>query len=127
MPDQPRFLTERSPDRITISLGDTLLAETTQAVILREGSLPARYYIPAADIRVPLEASDLTTRCPWKGTAGYHHVMAGGTRHQNIVWHYADPIPEASEIKGLHCFYDELVDLSINGGPPSRPVTGRSR
>ncbi|MEC9347750.1 MAG: DUF427 domain-containing protein [Pseudomonadota bacterium] len=123
MADQPKFVTETFSGRVTVSLGGTLLAETTRAVILREGNLPPRYYIPEADIQVPLEPSDLTTRCPWKGTAGYHSVTVDGTTHADIVWTYGDPIPEAMAIKGLHCFFDEKVDLSVDGKRQPRPVT----
>ncbi len=96
---------------------------TTSAVLLYETWLPVRYYIPQEDVDFSqLEASNLLTRCPYKGIASYwsvEHAAAG----KNIVWSYKDPIPAAHQIRGHIAFYNEVVDITVDGVPLERPVT----
>ena len=67
--------------------------------------------------------SELATACPYKGVAAYHHIDLAGTRHENLAWHYPDPVREAAPIRDLHCFYNERVDIRIDGVPQDRPRT----
>jgi uncharacterized protein (DUF427 family) len=109
----------RSDRHVRVSLDGRLLAETRRAVALFESNLPPRWYIPREDIVVELERSDTVTRCPYKGTAGYY--SAAGV--EDLVWHYDDPLPEAGRIKGLLCFFNERVDLELDGALQERPET----
>jgi uncharacterized protein (DUF427 family) len=70
-----------------------------------------------------LEPAQSTTRCPYKGIASYWSVKAGGEVFRNIVWSYQDPIPEAPKLKGLLCFFNEKVDLYVDGELQERPKT----
>src|SRR5438128_2114334 len=81
--------------------------DTTRAVALFETNLPPRWYLPREDVVAELEPSDTVTRCPYKGTASYH--SASGQR--DLIWCYADPLPEVGRIAGLLAFFNERVDL----------------
>jgi Domain of unknown function (DUF427) len=70
-----------------------------------------------------LEPSDRRTRCPHKGLATYWHLRVGDTLHEDLAWTYADPDREGSGIRGLICFFDERVDLDVDGKTQERPVT----
>lgn len=109
--------------RVRVLLDGQVLAETDRAVALFETSLPPRWYIPREDVRVELEPSDTLTRCPYKGTAGYHSVAGV----PDLVWYYAEPLPEVSRIKDLVCFFNEKVDLELDGELQQRPETPWSR
>jgi uncharacterized protein (DUF427 family) len=108
---------------VRISLDGELLAETTRAIALFESNLPPRWYLPKDDVVAELQPSDTVTRCPYKGTAGYYSV--NGT--EDLVWYYADPRPEAGRIKDLVCFFNERVDLELDGELQERPETPFSR
>jgi uncharacterized protein (DUF427 family) len=64
-----------------------------------------------------LTPTDLSTRCHWKGEASYWSVAIDGTTHQNIVWGYEEPLPEAEAIAGLVAFYNEKVDIYVDEDP----------
>jgi uncharacterized protein (DUF427 family) len=111
-------------DRVVrVSLDGTLLAESSRALALFETGLPTRWYIPREDVVAELEPSDSLTRCPYKGEAGYY--SAAGVK--DLVWYYAEPLPEVGRIAGLVCFFNEKVDLSLDGSDIERPVTTWSR
>ena len=109
--------------RVRVLLDGEVLADTVRAKVLFETSLPARYYIPSEDVRVALESSSLVTRCAYKGLAS--HFNGGG--EENIAWSYADPQHDAEPVRGLIAFYNERVDIEIDGEPIDRPVTQWSR
>ncbi|MGN6168069.1 MAG: DUF427 domain-containing protein [Solirubrobacteraceae bacterium] len=109
----------QSDRHVRVSLDGRLLAETRRAVALFESSLPARWYIPREDVIADLEPTDTVTRCPYKGTASYY--SAAGV--EDLIWHYEDPLPEAGRIKGLLCFFNEKVDLELDGESQDRPET----
>ena len=105
-------------------LGDVKLADSHQPRILFETGLPPRYYVPLTDVHMDLLVpSDKTTRCPYKGTASYWSVRVGDDVVQDIVWTYRSPLPESQKIAGLVCFYNERVDLSVDGVRQERPRT----
>ena len=113
---------------VKVMLAGTTVAETDRATLLFETSLPARYYLPPEDVRMDvLERSAATTRCPYKGIAWYWSARAGETLARNVVWSYQDPIPECPKIKGLLCFFNERVDLYVDGDLQERPITPWSR
>ena len=99
----------------------TLLAESDHAMVLFETGLPPRYYLPRGDVDAELQPSDRVTGCPYKGTASYFSVVVDGHVVDDIVWTYADPRPEARPVMGLLAFYDERVDVELDGVPQERP------
>jgi uncharacterized protein (DUF427 family) len=99
----------------------TLLAQSENAKVLFETGLPPRWYLPREDVVAELGPSDSHTGCPYKGVAGYFSVVLDGHVTPDIVWTYADPRPEALPIKGLLAFYDERVDVELDGVPQERP------
>ena len=100
------------------------VAESTRPTMLFETGLPTRHYLPAADVRTDLlRPSDSTTSCPYKGAARYHSVEIDGTVHRDIVWHYDAPLRESAPIAGLLSFYDERVDVFVDGQHQVRPRT----
>src|SRR5437867_1806444 len=78
--------------------------------------LPRRTYLPKIDVRLDLlEASDTLTMCPYKGTARYWSVRVRDTPHADLVWSYDAPFRESAPIAGLAAFYDEKVDVYVDG------------
>jgi len=70
-----------------------------------------------------LEPTATRTRCPYKGEAVYWSVQAGDEVATDVVWSYPYPIPEIPKIENLLAFYNEKVDITVNGVPQDRPVT----
>jgi len=113
-----------SERRILVEIAGQRIAESTRPHALFETTLPTRWYLPADDIDWELlEPSDTVTRCPYKGTARYWSVRAGGELHRDVVWSYPEPVVECPRIAGLVCFFNEKVDLVVDGVPQSRPRT----
>jgi uncharacterized protein (DUF427 family) len=99
---------------VQVMVDGVIVADTTRARVLREGSLPPRYYLPRADVRTDLlVATDRKTTCPYKGDASYWSLQLDGDQHPNIVWCYEKPISEMAQIAGLLCFYNERVELHV--------------
>src|SRR5687767_11233836 len=100
--------------RVVVELGGEKLADSDDVLVLREGSLPERYYFPKRDVRMDLfRPTDTSTTCPFKGQASYWAAVIDGTGHDDVMWAYEDPIPEASDIAGRVCFYNDKVDLKL--------------
>ncbi len=108
---------------VRVSLDGAPLAETRRAVALFESSLPTRWYIPREDVSAGLEPSDTVTRCPYKGSASYYSVNGS----EDLIWYYADPLPEVGRIKDLLCFFNERVDIELDGELEERPDTPWSK
>lgn len=103
---------------VVVTLGGTKLAESDRPVLLDETGLPTRYYLPAADVRTDLlRPTDTHTTCPFKGQASYWSAEVDGEVHEDLVWSYPDPIPQAVDIAGLLCFYPDRVQLTVDGEP----------
>lgn len=115
----------RSDRHVVVRVGGQVVADSHQPVALFETGLPPRFYLPPADVDAEvLVASDTVTSCPYKGTTSrYFHVEVGGERHADLVWGYDDPLPEVAGIDGLLAFYNEKVDLEVDGQPWAQPVT----
>lgn len=113
-----------SSRRVRIELEGMTVAESDRPTLLFETGLPVRYYLPKTDVRLDLlDSSDRTTECPYKGTAEYWSVVAGGHRHEDVVWSYPFPTIESSRIAGMMCFYDEKVDVYVDEERQERPDT----
>jgi uncharacterized protein (DUF427 family) len=112
---------------VEVRLDGELLARSTSPVLLFETSLPTRYYLSRADVRMELfTRSEKTSGCPYKGIAGYWHVDVGGRRSADLAWHYDHPFPAVDAIRGRVCFYNEKVDLTVDGEALERPQTAFS-
>ena len=112
----------RSSRHVVIERDGRVLAETTRPTMLFETSLPARFYIPREDVRVEMTPSDRRTICAYKGEASYFAIDG-----LDLVWVYDDPLFEAAPIKGLVAFFDELVDVTVDGRKRARPLTKFSK
>jgi uncharacterized protein (DUF427 family) len=101
---------------VRISVEGQDLAETDRPVLLFETSLPTRYYIPKEDVRMDLlEISGHVTECPYKGRPVHFSARKLGDTGKHIAWCYENPHPEAEGVSGLIAFYNERVDLEIDG------------
>ena len=113
-----------SERHVQVEIGGQTVAASDRPVALFETTLPTRWYLPVDDVEWELlEPSDTVTRCPYKGTARYWSVRAGGELQRDVAWSYPDPIPECPRIAGLVCFFNEKVDLVVDGEPQPRPRT----
>ncbi len=111
-----------SSRHVVVKLGSEVIADSRNPTILFETGLPARYYLPPDDVRLDLlTPTDTSTGCPYKGVARYWSVAAAGKEHIDIAWGYDDPLPESAPVKGLICFYNERVDLEIDGQAVAQP------
>ena len=119
-----RVDTVHSSRHVRVEVDGQAIAETTRPVLLYETGLPTRYYIPKLDARMDLlEATDTVTHCPYKGTASYWTLRVGDQTYQDLVWAYPRPIPEIPKIENLLCFYNEKVDLYVDGVKQERPAS----
>ncbi len=132
--DEPVYVHPRDPytrvdilassRHVKVVLDGVTVAESSKPMILFETRLPPRYYLPLSDVRMDLlEQSDTQTSCPYKGTADYWSIDTGTARHDDIVWTYRTPLPESQKITGLVAFYNERVDLYVDGELQRRPST----
>jgi uncharacterized protein (DUF427 family) len=113
---------------VEVAVGGETVAESQHPVLLDETGLPTRYYLPRQDVRTELlRPTSTETTCPFKGQASYWSVEVGGEVHDDIVWSYESPIPQAEGVAGLLCFYNERVDLIIDGERQATPETPFSR
>ena len=114
----------RSSRHVVIELDGETIADSRQPTMLFETSLPRRHYLPLTDVRMDLLTPSATrTQCPYKGEAHYWDVHIGDAVHRDLAWSYASPVRESGPIAGLICFYDEKVDISVDGVALGRPVT----
>jgi uncharacterized protein (DUF427 family) len=118
----------RSSRHVEVGVNGETIADTTRPVLLFETSLPTRYYVPKSDVRLDLlRPSTLTTACPYKGTANYFSVAVPGTEIvENIAWVYRTPIPQVPTIENHLCFFNERVDVLVDGQLEVRPITAWS-
>jgi uncharacterized protein (DUF427 family) len=101
---------------VEVSLDGEKLAESDRPVLLDETGLPTRYYLPREDVRTDLlRPTSTQTTCPFKGEASYWSAEIGGEVHEDLVWSYESPIPQAEGITGLMSFYPDRVKLTVDG------------
>jgi uncharacterized protein (DUF427 family) len=109
---------------VRVELDGQVLAESSRPYLLFESMLPVRYYLPAEDVgRELLEPSDTHTACAYKGQASYLSLPDA----PDIAWTYTAPLREAAEVKDRIAFFNERVDLVIDGHPVPRPITPWSK
>jgi uncharacterized protein (DUF427 family) len=132
--DEPVYVHARDPHsrvdilgssrHVRVEVDGVTVAESRQPRILFETGLPPRYYLPLTDVRTDLLRPSATqTQCPYKGTASYWSVDAGNGLHEDIVWIYRTPLPESQKVAGLACFYDEKVEMFLDGERQRKPDT----
>jgi uncharacterized protein (DUF427 family) len=102
---------------VRIEVDGELVAETTRARTVCETSLPMRFYVPREDVRAELRPSASTSYCPYKGEASWWSVG----RHEDLGWSYEQPLPDAGALTGLVAFWDERVDVFLDGERRERP------
>lgn len=130
--DEPVYVHPRNPyarvdilassRHVRVEIDGVTVADSRQPRILFETGLPVRYYLPLTDVRMDLlQPSDTHTSCPYKGTADYWTVRTTEAEHPDIVWIYRTPLPESQKIAGLACFYNEKVDVWVDGELQERP------
>ncbi len=109
-PDHPISI-QRNAARVVVSAASRVVADTGNALTLREADYPAVQYIPREDVDFSqLERTDHATYCPYKGDCSYYSVHAGGEKSVNAVWSYEDPFPAVAQIRGHVAFYPDRVD-----------------
>ncbi|WP_375501354.1 DUF427 domain-containing protein [uncultured Jatrophihabitans sp.] len=115
----------RSDRHVRVELDGVLLAESRSPVLVFETGLPTRYYLDRQDVDFArLEPSDTITSCPYKGrTSAYWSVITDDARHADLAWSYDFPTRQLLPIAGLVAFYDEQVDVTVDGVRQPRPQT----
>ena len=115
-------------DALRVICGDTVIAETRRALIVRETAGAPVPYFPPDDIRTDLlTATDHVTVCEWKGAAVHYDLAAGGMRIARAAYAYPDPFDDLdrgfARIAGWFAFYPALLDCFV-GDDRVRPQPG---
>jgi len=110
-PDHPITI-EKTPQRVRVTAAGQTIADTRDALTLREGSYPPVQYIPRKDVDFGLlERTTHTSYCPYKGDASYYSIVPGGEPARNAVWSYETPYPSVAAIKDHVAFYPNRIDV----------------
>lgn len=109
-PDHPITI-EKNFSRVVVSVGGSIIADTREALTLREANYPAVQYIPRKDVDMSvLKRTDHASYCPYKGDAAYYSIPVGGERSINAAWTYEAPYPAVSRIKDHLAFDPDRVE-----------------
>jgi uncharacterized protein (DUF427 family) len=109
-PDHP-ITVEGNPNRVVIPVAGHVIADTRDALTLRESTYPAVQYVPRKDVDMALlKRTDHVTYCPYKGDCAYFNIPVGGERSINAVWTYEEPYAAVAAIKDHPAFYPDRVD-----------------
>jgi uncharacterized protein (DUF427 family) len=112
-----------SSRQVRLELDGQVLAVSSRPVLLFETMLPTRYYLPRADVTADLVPSSTRTWCAYKGQASYFSASVGGRIVPDIAWSYPDPQHDAARVRDLIAFFDERIDVVLDGERRDRPVT----
>jgi uncharacterized protein (DUF427 family) len=113
-----------SSRHVRVEVDGVTIAESVSPRLLFETALPVRYYLPKPHVRMELlQRQELVTHCPYKGQAESFAVLVEGRPHENLAWSYPTPLPESQKVAGLIAFYNEKVDLFVDGELQERPQT----
>lgn len=110
----------RSSRRVRVELDGKVLAESRSPMLLFETGLPTRHYLPREDVTAVLDVSDTVTYCAYKGRATYYSLPGGPA---DLAWSYHEPLIDAVLVRDHICFFDERVDVFVDGERGERPVT----
>jgi len=130
--DEEIFVHPRSPHsriqilpssrHVTVGVDGVVVVDTHRPTFLHESGVIRRTYFSKLDVRMDLlTPTDKTSRCPYKGTARYWTLDTPTGQHVDIAWSYPSPFRESAQIAGLVAFYDERIDLTVDGKPLDRP------
>jgi uncharacterized protein (DUF427 family) len=109
-PEHPIAI-EPNPGRVVVSVAGRVVADTRNALTLREAALPAVQYVPREHVDMSLlQRTGHATYCPYKGDCAYYSIAVGGERSTNAVWTYEAPHPAVAAIKDRLAFYPDRVD-----------------
>jgi uncharacterized protein (DUF427 family) len=109
---------------VRVEVAGLVVAESRRPTIVFETGLPVRYYLPRDDVRVDLlEPHERRTRCAYKGVATHWSVRVDDGLEDAVAWSYEDPDEDAERLRGLIAFYNERVDLEVDGERLERPRT----
>ena len=110
-PDHP-ITTEANPRRVRVRVADHVLADTADALTLREADLDPVQYFPRADVETGfLSETDKVTHCPYKGDATHYSMLVNGDLLENCAWSYEEPFPAVDAIRGRIAFYPDKVQV----------------
>jgi uncharacterized protein (DUF427 family) len=112
-----------SSREIRLELDGHVLAESSRPMLLFETMLPTRFYLPREDVKAELTPTSTHTYCAYKGQASYWSVSAGGRTLTDVAWTYNEPLHDAAEVRGLVAFFNERVDVVLDGERQDRPIT----
>lgn len=102
---------ERKGARVVVTAGGKVIADTLDALSLREAKYPEVLYVPRKDVDMTLlERTSLSTYCPYKGDCNYYSIPVAGERSVNAVWTYERPFPAVQMITDHLAFYTDRVD-----------------
>ena len=108
---------ERNPSRMVVTVAGRIIADTREALTLREASYPAVQYLPRKDVDMSrLQRTALQTYCLYKGECAYYSIPIGGDRSINAVWTYENPYPSVAQIQDHLAFYSDRVDSIVEFG-----------
>ena len=112
-PDHPITI-EPTPTRVRITWRGHIVADTHDALTLREARYPAVYYLPREDVDMTLlTRSAHQTYCPFKGDCSYFDLSAGDESDANVVWSYEEPFEAVAAIKDRLAFYPDKVEIAL--------------
>ena len=102
---------ERTAAQVVVTVAGRVVADTRDALTLREAAYPPVQYIPRKDVDMSLlERTGHATHCPYKGDCAYYGIPAGGGRAANAAWSYEAPFAAVAAIAGCIAFYPDRVD-----------------
>ena len=117
-----------SSRHVRVDVDGVTIAESAKPTLLFETGLPVRYYLPKTHVRMDLlTPTESESHCPYKGQAEWWSVRVGDAVHDDLAWSYRTPLPESQKIAGLVAFYDEKVDVYVDGVLQDRPSTKFAR
>jgi uncharacterized protein (DUF427 family) len=122
-----RIDVRRSSRHIRVGRDGHLLAESTRPTLVFETNLPVRFYLAREDLRADAVASDRRTACAYKGRASYWSFPVLGDDGRDLAWSYEDPLADAAQLTGLVAFFDDLVDVELDGELRARPDSPLAR
>ncbi|CAN7450207.1 DUF427 domain-containing protein [Variovorax sp. LjRoot290] len=109
-PDHPITIAA-NPARVVVKAAGRVIADTREALTLREASYPAVQYIPRKDVDMSLlERTEHATYCPFKGDCAYYSIPSAGEKGANAVWTYEQPYASVEQIKDHLAFYPDRVE-----------------
>jgi uncharacterized protein (DUF427 family) len=113
-----------SSRHVRVEVDGVTVAESAKPTLLFETGLPVRYYLPKTHVRMDLlTPTDTKSYCPYKGEAEYWSIRAGDEVHADLAWSYRAPLPESQKVGSLIAFYNEKLDIYVDGVLQERPRT----